>query len=64
MQYHDHDIQRALAAERVDELRRDARRSRHQERLPHLMGRVLALVVAPLARIPRVDLRRRRRLHT
>jgi hypothetical protein len=64
MQYHDHDIQRALAAERVDELRRDARRSRHQGRLRHVTAHVLALVVAPLAQTPHVELRRRRRLHT
>jgi len=64
MHYHDHDIHRALAAERVDELRRDARRSPHQRLLPHGPGRVLALVVAPFARIPHVDLRRRRGVHT
>jgi len=64
MHYHDHDIHRALAAERVDELRRDARRSRHRGRLPHVTARVLGLVVAPVARIPHVDLRRRRGVHT
>jgi hypothetical protein len=63
MQYHDHDVQRALAAERVHELRRDARRTARGGRLALAVAAVSGGAASLVARVPRVELRRRLRFH-
>jgi hypothetical protein len=64
MFFHDHHVQRLLAAERSAELRHDARRSTRRGRLGIAVAGAVAVATAVAARAPRLGLHRRPRLDT